>query len=80
VDTIGVDRAFRSRGFARAVLGQQIDNLSALHIERLETELAPTNTALLAFLCRFGFVPSQRLPLERAISEEPRAHSPHAQE
>lgn len=67
LDTIGVDPAFAHRGFARAVLTQMIDNLAAIDVERLETEVAEDNLELLRFLYAFGFGASQRLPFERQI-------------
>ncbi|HEX8110592.1 MAG TPA: GNAT family N-acetyltransferase [Kofleriaceae bacterium] len=67
LDTIGVNPAFGRRGFARAILTQMIDNMSALHVERLETEVARDNFALFRFLHRFGFRPSERLPFSRAL-------------
>lgn len=65
LDTIGVNPGFAQRGFARAVLTQMVDNLSALYVERLETEVANNGFDLLRFLYRFGFGPSQRLVFER---------------
>jgi len=61
LDTIGVSPGFAHRGFARATLGQMVDNLAALHVERLETEIAHDAFELARFLHAFGFVPSQRL-------------------
>jgi predicted N-acetyltransferase YhbS len=67
LETIGVNPDFAHRGFARAILDQMIDNLAALHVERLETEVARDNFELLRFLYRFGFGPSQRLPFVQSI-------------
>jgi ribosomal protein S18 acetylase RimI-like enzyme len=68
LDTIGVNPAFARRGFARAILTQMIDNLSALHVDRLETELEPDRFELFRFFHRFGFRPSERLPFVRALT------------
>jgi GNAT superfamily N-acetyltransferase len=65
LDTIGVDPRFTGRGFARALLNQLIDNLAAIDVEWLETEVRYDDLALLRFLYRFGFAPSPRLVLER---------------
>lgn len=65
LDTIGVNPGFAHRGFARAVLTQMVDNLAALHVERVETEVERTSFDLLRFLYRFRFEPSQRLSFER---------------
>jgi len=67
LDTIGVNPGFSHKGIARGILTQMIDNLSALHVERLETEVARDNFELLRFLYRFGFGPSQRLPFTRKL-------------
>ncbi|MFI5298358.1 MAG: GNAT family N-acetyltransferase [Polyangiales bacterium] len=68
LDTIGVSPGFGNKGFARAVLTQVIDNLAALHVERLETEVPQDNFELLRFLYKFGFAPSKRLSFERSIA------------
>ncbi len=65
LDTIGVSPGFAGRGFARALLTQMIDNLSALHVDTIETEVAREAFGLLRFLYRFGFGPSQRLSFMR---------------
>jgi ribosomal protein S18 acetylase RimI-like enzyme len=65
LDTIGVNPGHASKGHARAILTQMIDNLAALHVERLETEVAHDAFGLLRFLYRFGFGPSDRLPMQR---------------
>lgn len=67
LETIGVNPGFAHKGFARAILAQMIDNLAALHVERLETEVARDNFELLGFLYRFGFGASQRLPFVHTI-------------
>lgn len=67
LDTIGVDPRFARRGFATALLVQLIDNLAALRVERLETEVAPDAFALQRFLLRFGFEPSQRLAFRKSL-------------
>jgi ribosomal protein S18 acetylase RimI-like enzyme len=67
LDTIAVNPAFARKGFARAILTQMIDNMSALHVDRLETEVARDNFELFRFLHRFGFGPSERLPFLREL-------------
>ncbi len=67
LDTIGVDPAFARKGFGKAVLSQMVENLAALHVRRLETEVARDSFALLEFLYAFGFGPSQRLSFQRKI-------------
>ncbi len=46
---------------------RRIENLAAIHVERLETEVAAGDLALRRFLHAFGFRPAQRLPFERAL-------------
>ena len=66
LDTIGVDPGFAHKGFARALLTQMVDNLAALHVERLETEVADDAFSLLVFLHRFGFRSSARLVFQKS--------------
>lgn len=67
LDTIGVSPGFAKRGFASALLTQLVENLAALHVERLETEVARDTFGLLGFLYKHGFGPSQRVPFERQL-------------
>lgn len=67
LDTIGVDPRFARQGYGRAVLSQMVQNLAALHVERLETEVASESFALLRFLFDLGFGPSARLSFVRAV-------------
>lgn len=68
IDTLGVGTGFTHRGFARAMLVQLLDNLAALHVERVATEVARTSFDLLKFLYRFDFGPSPLLSFERRLS------------
>lgn len=65
--TVGVAPAFKGRGFGRAVLDQMVENLAALHVERLETEVARERFELLRLLYAFGFEPSPRLCVTRRL-------------
>ena len=67
LDTIGVDPGFAHKGYARALLGQIVENLAALHVERLETEVGAGDLALIRFLHAFGFRPAQRLAFEKEL-------------
>lgn len=67
LDTVGVAPSAAHRGYGRAVLGQMIDNLSALRVERIETEVGREAFGLLGFLYRAGFEPSARIPFERTL-------------
>lgn len=67
LDTILVDRGFRGRGIATAILDALAKNLGALGIDRLRTEVAWNDRDLLGFLGRSGFAPAPRLVLERSL-------------
>ncbi len=67
LDTIGVHPDFARRHVASALLSQLFLNLHALRVERVETIVAPDNFALLGFLYRSGFAPSQRLGFMRTL-------------
>jgi predicted N-acetyltransferase YhbS len=67
LDTIGVDVRQSRRQVGRALLEDLFANLAALRIERVETLVASTQLALLAFFQRHGFRPSQRLSFTRAL-------------
>ena len=67
LDTIGVDPAYGRRGVGHALVSQLFANLGALQIDRVETVVAPADMALLGFLYRTGFTPSQRLPFVRTV-------------
>ena len=68
IDTIGVDPEYAHRGVGHALLSQLFLNLAALRIERVETQVAPQDLALLGFLYDVGFAPSQRLAFERSLA------------
>ncbi len=68
IDTIGVDPASAHRGIGHALLSQLFANLGALHIERVETIVAPRDLELLGFLYDVGFAPSQRIPFVRQLA------------
>ena len=67
LETLGVNPSFSKKGYGRDMLAQMIDNLAALHFDRLETEVAHDHFELLRFFCRFGFTPSQRLVFQRTL-------------
>lgn len=64
IDTIGVSPRFRHRGIGHALLSQLRRNLSALRIERVQTEVEWDQWELLRFLQHVGFRPAPRLALE----------------
>lgn len=68
IDTLGVDPLYARRGLGRALLSQLFINLCALRIERVETEVAKDNFALLAFFYDAGFAPAQRLAFEKRLA------------
>lgn len=68
LDTIDVDPRFTGHGFGTALLAQMVENLAALHVERLETEVAPDAFELHRFLHEVGFAPSQRIAFRKALA------------
>ncbi|MAF49224.1 MAG: GNAT family N-acetyltransferase [Rhodospirillaceae bacterium] len=67
MDTIGVDPRFGHQGIGRALMSQLFTNLGGLMIETTRTTVAWDNFALLGFLEKCGFAPSQRLIFKRTI-------------
>ncbi len=67
LDTIGVDPSYGHRGVGHALVSQLFASLQALHIDRVETAVRPTELPLLGFLLNTGFVRSQRLAFARAV-------------
>ena len=71
VDTLGVDAGQSKRRVGRVLLEELFANLAALHIERVETQVASTHLALLGFFQGNGFQPSQRLAFTRRLDVAP---------
>lgn len=67
MDTIGVDPEYRDQGIGRALLSQLLINLTTLRVEHIRTEIGWHDHALLGYLDRCGFRPSQRLCFETVI-------------
>ncbi|NIR31312.1 MAG: GNAT family N-acetyltransferase [Gammaproteobacteria bacterium] len=67
IDTIGVDPDYSRRKVGSALVSQLLENLAALRVERVRTEVNWNTFDLLAFLERCGFSPSQRLVFRRAV-------------
>jgi GNAT superfamily N-acetyltransferase len=67
LDTIGVHPDFAHHGVGRALLSQLTLNLAALHVERLETQVACDDLELLHFFYAAGARPAQRLVFEKKI-------------
>jgi GNAT superfamily N-acetyltransferase len=70
LDTVLVDREYGGQGVGSAIFEQLVKNLQALRIERLRTEVAWDDHALLAFFGRKGFAPIPRLVLETDLSRD----------
>ncbi len=68
LDTIGVDPAQGRRKIGRALLGQLLQNLESLRVERVLTEVEWDRLPLLGFLERAGFRHAQRLAFEKIIA------------
>ncbi len=67
LDTVIVDPAFGRQGVATALLEQLVDNLRALRVSTLRTEVAWDEVDLIAFFRKAGFSPAPRLVLEREV-------------
>jgi len=67
IEAISVDPAARGRHVGRALMRQLRLNLGALHIATLRTEVSWDDFDLLSFFRHEGFVPSNRLCLERSL-------------
>jgi ribosomal protein S18 acetylase RimI-like enzyme len=71
IDTLAVDPDRAGSGIGTALVSQLLVNLTALQVERIETEVAPDRLDLLAFFYRLGFAPGARLGFVK------RLHSAH---
>ena len=67
VDAIGVNPDLARHGVASALFGQLEQNLRALHIEKIQTEVEWEQQDLIAFLVRRGFRPAEHLCLESKL-------------
>ncbi len=67
LDTIGTDPRYGFRGVGTALLSQLMMNLSALHVEAVQSTLSSSDFDLLAFLYRCGFQPSSRLAFTKRL-------------
>ncbi len=68
LDTIGVSPDFAGRGVGKALVSQLLANLGAVSADRVETTVASDDIALLGFLTRCGFRPSQRLAFAKKVT------------
>jgi len=67
LDTILVDPAFARRGIATQLLGQLLDNLRALRIKTLRTQVGWSESDMIAFFSNAGFEPSPHLVLAMPV-------------
>lgn len=68
IDTLAVDPDRTGSGIGTALVSQLLVNLMALHVERVETEVARDRLDLLAYFYRLGFAPSARLGFVKRLS------------
>jgi predicted N-acetyltransferase YhbS len=68
IDALAVDPDREGSGVGTALVSQLLVNLMALHVERVETEIARDGLDLLAFFYRLGFAPSARLGFVKRLS------------
>lgn len=67
LDTIGVDAEFAGQDVGTVLVSQLLDQLANLQVERVRTVVEWNNAALIAFLDRLGFRPTQNLTLALAL-------------
>ncbi|MBI2374451.1 MAG: GNAT family N-acetyltransferase [Deltaproteobacteria bacterium] len=67
IDAVGVAPDAARRGVGRALFLQLVRNLKGMRVERIETQVDFSNSELLLFFQRMGFIPSRRLSLEKAL-------------
>jgi predicted N-acetyltransferase YhbS len=67
IDSVGVDPKFRGKHVGQALMRQLVMNLTALNVERVETQVDWDQFDLLAFLAKNGFRPAARMCLERKL-------------
>ncbi len=67
MDTIGTDPRYGFRGVGTALLSQLVMNLSALHVDTVQSTLSSSDFDLLSFLYRCGFQPSSRLAFTKRL-------------
>lgn len=70
LEAINVLPDFRAKGVGRALWQQFSRNVKAMRIERVQTQVDWSNWELLSFLQRIGFVPAQRVCVERTLDFE----------
>jgi len=68
IDTLGISPEFTSQGVASQLFQEFLNNLRALGIEMVQTQVNWNDWRLLKFFEHQGFVPARILSLERAIS------------
>lgn len=67
MDTIGVNSEFAGKQVGTALTAQLLANLEGLHVDRVRTEVEWDDFALLGFLKRLGFRPTQRIAFVKAL-------------
>lgn len=67
IDTIGVDPDRARSGVGHALISQLMTNLVSLRVDVVRTEVTWDAFALLAFLKKLGFAPSERLVLAKRV-------------
>lgn len=67
IDTLGVDPAVQGSGVGHALLSQLLLNLARLQVEKVQTQISWPQISLHKFMCDCGFLPAQRLILEKRL-------------
>jgi len=67
MDTIGVDPGYRGIGVGQRLMAQLVNNLNALQVDDIRTEVAWDDTGLAGYLSAAGFDAAQRITLRKPL-------------
>ncbi len=67
LDTLGVHPEYARRGVATALWDQFVDNLQALRIDRIRTQVPWSNWQLMTFFQKAGFAPGSHICIDRTL-------------
>jgi ribosomal protein S18 acetylase RimI-like enzyme len=67
MDAIGVDPGYKGRGVGQALMAQLIASLGVLNVDSVRTEIDWNDVDLITYFSAAGFVPAQRVTLQRSL-------------
>jgi ribosomal protein S18 acetylase RimI-like enzyme len=67
MDSIGVDAGYKGQGVGHALMSQLLANLAILRVDHVRTEIDWDDVDLIAYFSAAGFVPAQRITLQRDL-------------